>query len=154
MILFLFAWAGAALAYVLFAGQFSPDELVAAAACGLAVSLWWLALRKQAPRVFRFEPRAGSAVFRATASLPAATAKVAARLAVAVASGRGGELAHRPFVHGREDDPADAGRRAVAVLALSLAPDSFAVRDHAGEDSLAVHAILPRAPEIDARWGR
>lgn len=101
MAFFLMGWVVAAAAYTLFAGQFSVDELAAAALCGFATSLWAASLRRAAGARFRFEPGAWGASWRPTADVPAATAKVALALLKAVATGGGGELRRQPFVHGR-----------------------------------------------------
>ena len=145
------AWAIASIAYILFAGQFSGDELVAAVACGCVASLWSASLRRSARRGFRFERGACGAALRACAGVPGAAGKVGVKLLQATISAAGGELKREAFIHGHPADPAAAGRRAVAVLARSLAPDSFVVRTSEGEDAMVVHALV-KAPAGEPRW--
>ncbi|MBV9841935.1 MAG: hypothetical protein JOY99_10500 [Sphingomonadaceae bacterium] len=57
-----------------------------------------------------------------------------------------------PFVHGPQDDPSDGARRATAVLAASLAPDSFVVRLPPGRDKAVLHAIVAPPELPDPRW--
>lgn len=144
-------WAVGAALYLLFAGQFTADELAAAAACGLGTSLWAAAVRYVASRRYRFERGAIVAVGRALAGLLGATTRVAWALLKAAATGAGGEIRAQPFVDGQLSDPADAGRRGVAILARSLAPDSFVLRERQGESRLELH-VLTRTGKGDPRW--
>ena len=151
MLIILIVWAFASIIYILFAGQFSGDELIAALACGLVASLWSASMRCAAERRFRFEGAAWGAALRALAGVPGAAGKVGGKLLQATISGASGELKRETFIHGHPGDPTDAGRRAVAVLARSLAPDSFVVRTPEGEDAMMVHALV-NAPAGDPRW--
>ncbi len=148
---FLAGWAILAAAYLLFAGQFSGDEFAMSVLGGLAASLWAVALGRTAVQRFRFERGAGDATGRALAGVPGATAGVALALLKAAAAGGGGEVRSQAFTYGRVAEPQDAGRRAVAVLARSLAPDSFVLRAHEGEDRLELHVMGDTAAE-DPRW--
>jgi hypothetical protein len=154
MVSFTLAWAVCSVAYLLFCGQFSTEELAAAALCGLAGALWRLAIRRAAPFQFRFVRGAAGAAFRAAAGLPSATLRVAAKLLETIAKGGEGAITTAPFFGGRQDDPADAGRRAVAVLGVSLAPDSFVIRLPEGENQIHAHALVKNAGGADARWGQ
>ena len=46
-----------------------------------------------------------------------------------------GKVVRRFFARGRRSDPADGERRAIGVLAASIAPDSFVLRTLAERDS-------------------
>ena len=148
----------AAAVYELFAGQFSADELGAAGVCGLVAALWSASLRRAGPVRFRFEEGTFGAVARAVGGLPAATGGVALVLGRAIA-GSGpaarepGHVVHKALVPGRRRDQADAGRRAIAVLAQSLAPDSFVVRTPEAREEIEVHQLVARSTRANARWG-
>lgn len=149
---FVLAWIGAAAAYVLFAGQFGAEELATAVICGLVAGLWSAALRRVASVRLRFERGAIGAAGRALAGVPMAATKVAARLVRASIVGAAGEVVTQPFFHGRRDDHRDAGRRAVAILARSLAPDSFVLRAPEQQDEIVIHTLVETAGGEDARW--
>lgn len=152
MLMFTSSWMLAAAAYVLFAGQFSADELVAAAACGLVTALWALSVRRATSLHFRFERAALSAVARAIARLPQATAKSALVLAKTIVGPVQGFYSERPFLHGTKSAPADAGRRAVALLALSLAPNSFVLRAPHDREEINMHDLATMFSREDVRW--
>jgi len=151
---FTLAWAVCGGAYLLFCGQFSTEDFAAAAGCGLTGALWTMAIRRAAPFQFRVEKAAVNAGLRAAAGLPWATLRVAAKLLETIAKGGEGAMTTAPFFAGRQDDPADAGRRAVAVLGVSLAPDSFVIRLPEGENQIHAHALVKKAGGADARWGQ
>ena len=154
MVGFIFVWAMLAVAYVLFAGQPSAEELAFAVGCGLVAAVWSASLRRAAPLKLRYERGAATALARAVAGLPSGTWRVGLKLVRAVATASGGASSTRSFVHGRADDPRDAGRRAVAVLALSLAPDKFVLRTPGGRDEIELHELAAAQPKGDARWPR
>jgi hypothetical protein len=153
MVSFLVAWALAAGVYLLFAGQAGPVELAAAAAAGLVATLLRGALRRHAEVGLTVRWRAWPALARALAGLPVASARAAAALVRGVGIGRGGRIAAQAFDTGRQNDDAEVGRRAVAILLASLAPDSFVVRVDEEAHRLRTHALVPQRPTL-ARWGR
>lgn len=148
MLMLLGAWALLAAAYLLLVGQLTADEIGLALGCGLAATIWFTALGQVAWIRFRFEPAAARAAIRALAGLPLAVAETAA----ALVRGRAGVIVRQPFVRGRERDPADAARRAVSVLAISVAPDKFAVRLPERRDEIELHSLVEAPSETDARW--
>jgi hypothetical protein len=139
MLGFVIAWALLGGVYLLFAGQASADELVAAAACGLAGALWSAALGRVATVRFRWSGRALGALGHGVAGLPSGAAKVAGALVAALFGRARGRLVEAPFVHGRREDRTDVAWRAAAVLGRSTAPDSFVVRAPQGRDVLELH---------------
>lgn len=141
MLGFLTAWGLLAGVYLVFTGQASPDELVAAAGCGLAGALWAAALGQVATRRFRWSGRALSTFVRGVAGLPSGAAQIAGVLVRALAGRAKGRVATEPFPHGRRDDPTDAAWRAAAVLGRSMAPDSFVVRAPEVRDVLELHVF-------------
>lgn len=154
---FVVVWLAAAGSYVLFAGQFSPDELGAAALCGLCAAFWSSSLNRAAFIQFRFERGTLAAAIRAIAGLPAATVRVAVALFRVLVTRKTAktwfaQTVGEPFIHGLRLNPADAGRRATAILARSLAPDSFIVRTPEGREEIEVHNLLGAPAMKSARW--
>lgn len=148
MLMLIAVWPLASASYLLLVGQASADEIGLAIACGLGATLWFGALAGVARVRFRFEPEAAMAAARAFAGLPLGVARTAG----ALMRGRGGRVVGQPFVEGRERAPADAARRAVAVLAVSLAPDRFALRLPEGRGRLEMHSLAGAPEKSDARW--
>lgn len=142
------AWVFSAVIYIGFAGQISTEEVALAVGCGLAAAIWIAALRHVAALHFQFERPAFGALSRALISLPRAVARVAG----ALASGHRGEIVRHVFVRGRDLDPADAARRAVAVLAISLTPDRFVLRIEPARDEIDLHTLPPTSTAVDIRW--
>lgn len=134
------------------AGEISTVEVVAALVCsglGTAVALGLITIAR---RRFRFRP-APDAVLRPWAALVPETFAVGQQLIAAtirLVDQRGG-FVRQPFDPGETDDPTDAGRRAVAVLGISLAPRSFAVRGDRS-DTMILHTLPERSASPDRRW--
>lgn len=153
-------WLAVAAAYMVLAGQFSLDEVAAAAALGVFGALWHRAVLGAGARRFSVDGEALVAIGRAIAGLVPATVEVGARLAFTLADpaqgrARGtaqGRRVERPFTGGRQGDPREAGRRAIAVLATSLAPDAYVLRVPLDEDTILYHAITDHVPGGDPRW--
>ncbi len=148
MLMLIAVWPLVSAAYLLFVGQASADEVGLAIACGLGATLWLGVVAGAAGVRFRFELEAAAAAVRALAGLPLGVARTAG----ALMRGYPGRVVGQRFVEGRERDPADAARRAVAVLAVSLAPDRFVLRILEGRDRLEVHGFTAAPAESDARW--
>ena len=148
----LFAWICLFAAYLVFAGRASLDEGVAGAVFAAAAVLWWIATGRASSHAFSFDAASWRAVGRACRKLPGATLSVGAALLSAVTGRQGGAVAHGFYAHGGHGDPADAGRRAIGVLAASLAPDSFVLRTPAERDEIVVHALPAGEPSKDPRW--
>lgn len=148
MLIVLAAWALLSAAYLLLVGQLEADEIGLALACGLAAAIWFGEVASVGPLRFRFEPTAVAVAARAVAGLPRAVAEVVP----ALFRGFNGRVVRQAFARGREGDPADAARRAVVLLAVSLAPDKFALRLPERRDELELHSLVEPAAETDARW--
>ena len=146
-------WLLGAASYLVLAGQLSGDELAAAALLGGAAALWHRAVLRAGAARFAGDRRMVGALGRAVAGLPGATVSVGRALAGA-ALGRpvAGQRISRAFPHGPRDAPAEAGRRAAALLATSLSPDSYVLRLPPGEDKILFHSITSRSPGGDPRW--
>jgi hypothetical protein len=145
MLGFLITWMLLGGVYLLFAGQGSTDELVAAAACGLAGALWAAALGQVATQRFRWTRQALDALVRGVARLASGAAQVAGGLVRALFGRAQSRLVEQPFARGRRDDRTDAAWRAGVVLGRSVAPDSFVVRAPEDRDLLKLHVFGRKA---------
>jgi multisubunit Na+/H+ antiporter MnhE subunit len=148
MLLFVAIWAVSALAYVGLVGQLSVAEAGLGLACGLAAAVWSTALSVAGGLHFRFEATAAGAATRALTRLPRAVAQVVA----AFVRGEGGRVVRQRFIHGRDQTPADAGRRAIILLTISLTPDKFALRFRSNRDQVELQSLVPISAETDPRW--
>ena len=148
MLLFVGAWGLLSLGYLLLVGQLSADEIGLALACGLAAAGWSVAIRRVAVLGFRFEPAAAWVIITAVAKLP----RTIAAVATALLHARNGTVVWELFIRGRDFDLADAARRAIAMLAVSLTPDKFALRLPAARDQIELHTLAPVPAETDPRW--
>jgi hypothetical protein len=128
--------------YVLCVGSISVNEALAGAlSTGLAI-LWWVRIgRLNGVRFAGWFP-AMRPLGGALLALPGATAKVAGQLARVVIRGAPqGAVAYR-----RESDSAWAtaerpAERAFGLIAASLSPDSFILRDDGGDRGILDHAL-------------
>lgn len=136
--------------YWLLVGQFSGAEAGLALVGGVFVALWAMALSRVAEIRFRVEWKAVAAFASAVAGVPRAAARVTWVLLKAGRHRLRGGIIEQPFVHGRDRSPADATRRAAGLLAISLAPDKFALL-HEG-DRLCIHRLGSAPPGGDERW--
>lgn len=152
MIALLCVWACLLATYLLFAGSVSADEVVAGALCAASAVLWWVATRRTSAHTFAFGPGCWAAAWRALRGLPGATLSVATMVLRTRAGGQVGEVTSCFFDNGRRTDPSDGGRRAIGVLAASLAPDSFVLRTPVERDEIIIHAVVAREPPKDPRW--
>ncbi|HEX3881039.1 MAG TPA: hypothetical protein VHW66_00125 [Stellaceae bacterium] len=136
--------------YWLFVGRLSPDEIGLGVCGGGFAALWMVALSRAAEIRFRFEWKAIVILAVAVAGVPFAAARAALAILKAGCRRPRGGIIEQPFDHGRERNAADATRRAAVLLAISLAPDRFALV-HEG-DRLRVHrlAVSPRGG--DEQW--
>lgn len=144
-----FAFVLLTVSYWLLAGQVSPHEIALALVGGAFTALWAAALSRVSGTRFRFEWKAVVTLMNAFASVPQAAARIGLVLLRARHRPRG-SIVYQPFDHGHERDAADATRRAVVLLATSLAPDKFALLDEG--DHLCLHRLGAGPPSGDAQW--
>ena len=145
-------WLGGTASYMVLAGQFSLDEVAAGLVIGGLGAAWHAALMKDGAQRFAVERPAMRVVGAALLGLPGATLRVGARLAAALVRPVAGRRVAQPFHRGRLDDPRDRGRRAMVVLAASLAPDSYALGLPLDEEVITFHAFIDGGPSRDPRW--
>ena len=148
----LWVWPAGAASYLVLAGSLSADEIAVAVMLGALGAGWHAAILNVEARRFAFGLAAVREIGRALAGLPGATLRVGSRLATAILRGAAGRQAEVPFSIGDHTMPAEAGRRALVVLATSLAPDSYVLRIPENEGSIQYHALTARMPGGDRRW--
>lgn len=138
--------------YVLFEGQVSLHECITGASLAALATLYAYFIARSAR--FRFEASAEAAfvTVRALAKLGSGLSRSFAPLLgltrLGASPGRGLTV---PFKTGAIDDPAARTRRAIAVLAASLAPDRFVVRLEVLEGQVILHDITGNR-QSDSEW--
>ena len=143
----------AAPAYLLLAGQASRTELIAAAAVVLLTAGFAVALHRTASRPMQLSSPALLVMARALGSLLPDTGRVAHVLIRAILNRPPrsiGPFVHQPFRHG-SGGAADAGRRAVVTLGLSLAPNGY-VLDPDEHQEIPLHRLAPASAAPDREW--
>lgn len=136
--------------YLLFAGQVSTDEIIAALCCAAAATAVSLTIPLVAERHFGFGGVPWFQLIRqACASLLSDVPRVALRLLRPHLPS--GVLQRWPLV-GTGDDPHTTARRALVTLANSLAPNSYVVTVLGGRGELLVHRLIPDEPPHDPEW--
>jgi hypothetical protein len=135
--------------YLVLAGEVSLSEIIAGVLAGLLATAVSLGLRAAAERQFvlrapwpRLAARAGWALMRDIF-------RVALALAQAAAGGAGGMIARQPFA-GAGAEPAAAGRRALATLFASVAPNGYVTE--VTPTALELHRVAPAPPAADREW--
>ncbi|MBD8907784.1 Na+/H+ antiporter subunit E [Methylorubrum zatmanii] len=146
-------WLGLLALFLLLAGQIGWHEAVTGAVVAGLATAWAVRIRRHAARRFACSPGTMRHAGRALAGLVPATARTGrVLLRAAITGAHPGHAARRGFPRGQEDHPAEAGRRACAVLLASLAPDSFVLRADPGRDEALIHALGRPGPASDSRW--
>lgn len=146
-------WAAAFGAYLLFAGTVSLHELITACVVASLASLWGYALSHISGE--RFAPSLGQIppMLRTLAGLPAATARTGAILIASAAAGSSvGRAVGTRIEPGPRYDPADRSRRALAVLAASLAPPRFVIAFERVRAEAILHTIERIETPPDPKW--
>ena len=142
-------------AYLLFAGQASTDEVVAAVLCAIAATALSIVLRRYAERAYRFRGVPWLAVLGrpAAALLPDAwrVGRVLARAALRGPGAAQGAWMWQDFRHGGESAE-DAARRALVTLGASFAPNAYVLQLPDTRDAILLHRLAERAPSPDREW--
>jgi hypothetical protein len=128
--------------YVLFVGSISVNEAIAGGISTALAVAWWAGIgRRDGVRFAGWLP-AMRPVGDALLALPRATARVAGQLLhVVLRGGPEGAVAYR-----READSAWASaerpvERAFGLIAASLSPDSYILREDGGDKGILDHAL-------------
>ncbi|MDT7952509.1 MAG: hypothetical protein RQ966_13480 [Acetobacteraceae bacterium] len=145
---------GAALSYLLFAGDVDAGELIACSVVTVGASLYAFALFRSGSLGMRLAARGLTSLLRGSTAVVLDLGRVGWALLQAV--GRRpeavqGTIVSVPFRIGGLE-PEDAGRRAAVVLAMSIAPNGFAVGVDQQRDLLLVHQLTPVAAGNDTEW--
>ena len=140
--------------YLLLAGQLGIEQFVSAVVMAGFVVLWSGLIRKEgSARRFVFTRGHVAPWLRALAKLPGDTVRIGAILGrTAIIGGSPGRAIDAPFRFGPTGDATDAARRASAVAAGSLTPDTFVVEVAEGKSQALCHK-LTRTPGPDrSEW--
>ncbi|MCJ2013042.1 hypothetical protein [Methylobacterium sp. J-076] len=139
------AWVTLFAFYLMFAGSVSLNEAGTGAAAATLACIWWAFGGRRGGMRFSGWPSALGPLWRATVGLPAATAKVAGQLARAAIRG----APPGTVDYERDADSAWAtaeapAERALGLIAASLAPDSYVLREKGGDAGIVTHSLAPQ----------
>ncbi len=136
------AWAVLFGLYLLFSGSVGIDELIAGSGSALVGCVWWARAGRIGGKRFDHWFPALRPLGGALLMLPGATVRVGAQLLSVVVRGTPeGSVAYR---RGTDSDWATADRpaeRAYGLIAASLSPDTFILRDDGGDGGIVDHAL-------------
>lgn len=137
-----FAWVVLLALYMLFAGSFSLDEAATGAAAASLACLWWALGGRRGGMRFTGWTRHLAPIAGAILTLPAATVRVAGQLVHTIRHGEPpGTTAYErdaDSAWAMADAPAE---RALGLIAKSLAPDSFVLREKGGDAGIVEHRL-------------
>ncbi len=140
--------------YMVFAGQISESELLAALPASALAIVFTIAHRDNARRRFAMPAAAVPFALRSAIQILPDTVGVGwalTRVVFAGARASRGSVVEQPFRIGAAS-PQDAARRAVTTLGVSLAPNGYVLRVFAGDESLLIHRLVPVKVETDTEW--
>jgi hypothetical protein len=152
MLVTLSTWVTLFALYLLFAGQATAAEVCAgalAAGTGMGLRIY---SHRAGQRSLRVDAPWGRLAGRLGVSLARDTIAVAGALARAsVGRPVSGLVQRQDFIIGGE---MDAGRRAVVILAASVAPNGFVARvaPEDEDEALLMHRLVSAPPKEDRRW--
>ncbi len=121
--------------YLLLAGQVSRNEVLAGLGASVIAAVYAIVAHRTVETPFGLRLRWMRVAMMVVTSLLTDTARVAVGLVRAAP----GKLVRQPPL------PAESGARAVAILALSLAPNSFVAR--ASDKETLLHQMVPVKPQ-------
>ena len=139
--------------YLVFAGTVGATEIGAGLAATASVAALATAVHRQRTRSLRLLPPL-QLLLRPLLGVVVDSGRVGVVLARAVLrrpAGQAGQVVRQAFRQGGEN-PADAGRRGLVVLAASLAPNGYVLHIPAGEDTMVMHRLAPVPPSPDREW--
>jgi hypothetical protein len=135
--------------YLVLAGEVSLSEIIAGVLAGLLATAVSLGLQAAAERQFALRAPWHRLAAGAAWALMRDIVRVALALAQAAAGGEGGMNARQPFA-GAGAEPAAAGRRALATLFASIAPNGYVTE--VTPTALELHRVAPAPPAADREW--
>ena len=140
--------------YLLFAGELSLSELGTAVVAAAAIAIFSVGLAKQKTRSFRFLALWPRLIWVPLFSLMPDSWRVGRVLVSTVWRARAstiGVFQKQSFQHGGNTREA-AGRRGLATLAISFAPNGYVVEINDVADEMLIHRLRSSAPKADTRW--
>ena len=145
-------WLLLAALYALFAGDVSVTEAIAGLiATGLG-ALYGLLLHKCRSVAVALRAPWPRMVLRPVAALAPDASRVGRVLLKTLwgrPEGSAGMVSRQRFRSG-QPNPADAGRRGIVTLALSLAPNGYVLAIE--ESNIVLHSLAPAAPSTNVTW--
>lgn len=133
--------------YLLFAGSVSETECLTAAVVSTMAIFWARLVVRCTRQHFAFTTESAAILLSGLLKLPKRLAESLLPLAGLSGSSPARAMVER-FDIGDKADPRERTRRALAVLAASLAPDSYVIRADLAEGQALLHAIVTRgAPD-------
>ena len=140
--------------YLLLAGALGIEQLVSAGIMTVVAVAWSVLLRVHGgPQRFAFTWAHAAPWARSVARIPADVVRIGIILARACVRGGSPGRAVRPgFRFGPVGDPIEAARRASAVVAGSLTPDTFVVDIEPGGATAACHKLAATPAPADRDW--
>lgn len=135
--------------YLAFVGQFPLAEVTAGLLAGALAMALSLLLRRRAEQPFRLRAPWHRLVPRLAWSVLRDANKVAVALAKAVFVGHTGMIASQPIAEAGEG-AAGTGRRALAILLASVAPNGYVIEPR--HRALALHRLAKAEPAADRHW--
>ncbi len=141
------------LLYAAFAGSVDTHEILAGIGCLVLVGGLVVVLHRGERRKLALRPPL-RVFLRVVSALLADTLRVGRVLCAAILrrpDGRAGTIDTVAFRHG-DQRPDEAGRRAVVVLAASLAPNGFVLAAPRGRDELVMHRLAPSPDPAGREW--
>jgi len=131
--------------YIAFAGQTSAAEIIAGSLAGGIAAGFSLLLRAEAGQRFQMRAPWASLAPRLARALLHDTGLVAG----AALAGHRGQVIRQPFAEAG-DNMRVAGRRALAILFASVAPNGFVLEF--GRNSFDIHRLASAPPAADREW--
>lgn len=140
--------------YLLCAGTLSATEFIVGLPAAGAATVFALLVRRFEDGRLNLRAPWLHVVGAPLAALFADAARVGRRLVRALGrrpEGPLGVVVRQPFRPG-DDEPEATGRRALVILASSLAPNGYVLRIPPGEPALLMHRLAQVPPDPDEEW--
>lgn len=138
--------------YLLFAGQTSMSELLAALCTASIAIAGHLNTRRVAHRELRIVAPWGRLAAGVAVALIHDTILIAWNLIVVLAGRRPrGAMTIQPFDSGGFTRKA-AARRGITILAASIAPNGYVIEIREPPQGMLMHRLVPQPPAPDQRW--
>ena len=144
--------------YLLLAGALSTNELISSAVVAVASAGLAAILRLREERQLRLPMPPLHFLLSPVAALFTDAGRVGLALVRAILHRPAhdyGSISPQPFhaaAQPQDPQPQDRGRRALVMLATSLAPNGYVLDQSPGEARLLMHRLAPARPSDDTEW--